>query len=145
MSDASDMLREFGDAVDAGRTSKIKESEPSHWAALDDAPTGPLTPGQVKCVSCQENERSRAASSPVDGLCTFCRDSGDVRLGHQFHFQAMIQGAHRGADGLYHDEEAPVEYEPFTITVRAWSLAAACAKLARLPLSAWKHAGEESV
>jgi hypothetical protein len=63
--------------------------------------------------------------------------------GHQFHFQAMIQGAHRGADGVYRDQPEPVEYEPFTITVRAWSLTSACAKLAHLPLSAWKHAGEE--
>lgn len=108
-----------------------------------DAPTGPLTPGQVRCISCQENERSRAASSPVDGLCTFCRASGDARFGHQFHFQAMIQGAHRGADGLYHDEEEPVEYEPFTLTVRAWDLQAACRRAAERPLTEWKHAGEE--
>jgi hypothetical protein len=108
-----------------------------------DTPTGPLTPGQVKCISCQENERSRAASSPVDGLCTFCRDSGDARRGHQFHFQVLVQGAHRGADGLYHDEVEPVEYEPFMLTVRAWNLAAACRRAAETPLGKWTPFREE--
>lgn len=107
----------------------------------DDAPTGPLTPGQVKCNSCRENERSRAAG--VDGLCDFCRASGDARRGHQFHFQVMVQGAYRGADGLYHDEVEPVEYDPFTLTVRAWSLAAACRRAAETPLDQWEHAGRE--
>jgi hypothetical protein len=108
-----------------------------------DAPTGPLTPGQVKCISCQENERSRAASSTADGLCTFCRDSGDARRGHQFHFQVMVQGAYRDGDGYYRDGAEPVEYEPFTLTVRAWNLQAACRRAAETPLAGWKHAGEE--
>lgn len=109
----------------------------------DEAPTGPLTPGQVKCVSCQENERSRAASSPIDMLCTFCRDSGDARFGHQFHFSVMAQRTYRGEDGLYHDDPDPVEYDPFILTVRAWSLAEACRKAADTPLRDWKIAGEE--
>lgn len=109
-----------------------------------DAPTGPLTPGQVKCTSCQEDERSRAAG--IDGLCTFCRESGDARLGHQFHFQVMVQRTYRSdEDGLYHDEEEPVEYEPITLTVRAWSLAAACRHAAETPLKdwTWKYVGEK--
>ena len=109
----------------------------------DDAPTGSLTPGQVKCISCRENDRTRAASSALDGLCHFCRDSGDARHGHQFHFQVMVQRAYRGEDGLYHDEEEPVEYEPFTLTVRAWNLAAACRKAAETPLPQWKPFAEE--
>jgi hypothetical protein len=109
----------------------------------DDAPTGPLTPGQVKCISCQENERSRAADSPVDGLCHFCRESGDARHGHQFHFQVCVQGAYRGTDGLYHDSAEPVEYHPFTLTVRAWDLAAACRRAAETPLAEWTQGGEE--
>lgn len=36
MSGASDDLREFGDMVDAGQGSKIREPEPSHWAEGDD-------------------------------------------------------------------------------------------------------------
>lgn len=104
-------------------------------------PTGPLTPGQVQCTSCQENERSRAAG--IDGLCRFCRASGEARLGHQFHFQVMIQGAHRNTEGLYVDAPEPEEYDPFTLTVRAWNLQAACRKAAETPLAKWKHDGEE--
>lgn len=59
--------------------------------------------------------------------------------GHQFHFSVMVQGVYRGADGLHHDAPEPIEYTPFTITVRAWNLPDACAKAAQLPLAEWKH------
>lgn len=63
--------------------------------------------------------------------------------GHQFHFSVCVQGAHRDPEGIYRDEPEPVEYDPFTLTVRAWNLSAACERAAATPLSAWKHAGQE--
>jgi hypothetical protein len=71
------------------------------------------------------------------------RTGGRPEDGHQFHFSVCVQGAHRGADGLYHDESEPVEYEPFTLTVRAWNLAAACRRAAETPLAEWKPFREE--
>jgi hypothetical protein len=154
MSWPSDELREFGDAIDAGRTSKIKEPEPSAWQEYvheptglrfhgdPDAPTGPLAPGQVMCVDCRLDDRTRAASSPDDQLCHICRSGGDARNGHQFHFQVCVQGSYRVGDGPYQDAPEPEEYEPFTLTVRARNLAAACRKAAETPLAKWKHAGE---
>jgi hypothetical protein len=108
-----------------------------------DAPTGPLTPGQVMCVCCRLDDRTRAASSPDDQLCHVCRSGGDARNGHQFHFQVCLQPSYRVGDGPYQDAPEPEEYEPFTLTVRAWNLAAACRKAAETPLAKWKHAGEE--
>jgi hypothetical protein len=134
---------------------EIEEIQRDGWREFDrtaravnrlddpDAPTGPLTPGQIQCAWCQLDDRTRAATDPVDQLCHVCRSSGDARLGHQFHFQVMVQGAYRGTDGFYHDGAEPVEYEPFTLTVRAWDLPTACRRAAETPLADWKHAGEE--
>jgi hypothetical protein len=70
--------------------------------------------------------------------------SGDAWHGHQFHFQVLVQSAYLDGDGVYRDAAEPVEYEPFTLTVRAWSLSVACRKAADTPLHQWKHAEEES-
>lgn len=45
-----------------------------------DAPTGPLTPGQVTCVVCRLDDRTRAASDPKDGLCDVCREDTPNRI-----------------------------------------------------------------
>ena len=45
-----------------------------------DAPTGPLTPGQVICRVCQLDDRTRAASCPDDELCTVCREDTPNRI-----------------------------------------------------------------
>lgn len=44
-----------------------------------DAPTGPLTPGQVPCRVCQLDDRTRAATDPDDLLCTVCRANAPIR------------------------------------------------------------------
>lgn len=67
----------------------------------------------------------------------------ETEQGHQFHISVCIQPQYRVENGPLIDAEVPVEYEPFTITVRAWNLAEACAKAAQLPLRAWQHSGEE--
>lgn len=54
--------------------------------------------------------------------------------GHQFHFSVTTQ-----------PECADWVGEPFTLTVRAWSLSAACSRAAAVPLTGWTHPAEESV
>jgi hypothetical protein len=44
-----------------------------------DAPTGPLTPGQVMCRVCQLDDRTRAATDPDDLLCTVCHANKPIR------------------------------------------------------------------
>lgn len=84
-------------------------------------------------------------------LCPECQPDEDQpvalprrqELGHQFHFSVCVQGAYRDGDGVYQDAAEPVEYDPFTLTVRAWNLADACRMAAETPLSEWKHAEED--
>lgn len=45
-----------------------------------DAPTGPLTPGQVECRSCRLDDRTRAATDPGDLLCGVCRENASRRI-----------------------------------------------------------------
>lgn len=49
-----------------------------------DAPTGPLTPGQVPCRVCGLDDRTRAATDPDDMLCTVCRANEPLRRRKQF-------------------------------------------------------------
>lgn len=59
------------------------------------------------------------------------------RAGHQFHFSVACQGASSvvGDPNSYRDDDWTSE--PWTVTVRAWSLPEACRKAALLPLTAW--------
>jgi hypothetical protein len=101
-----------------------------------DAPTGPLTPGQVMCVDCRLDDRTRAATDDLKRLCDVCQEGGDARNGHQFHFSVRVQAAYRIPHGAYVD--APNEgSDAFLLTVRAWDLAAACRKAWHTELKDW--------
>lgn len=59
--------------------------------------------------------------------------------GHQFHFAVTVQGSYQiVGDPAYYDCEPDPPAEPFRLTVRAWSLAAACRMAARTPLHQWE-------
>lgn len=83
-----------------------------------------------------------AWDAPVDDCCPECGASVPPTAaeavpsaeGHQFHFSVTVQG--EGADWVG---------EPFRVTVRAWSLSAACTKAAAIPLAGWTHPVEEEV
>lgn len=74
------------------------------------------------------------ATSPSAHCGGHYAETGTVgtREGHQFHFSVATQG--EGADWIG---------EPFAVTVRAWSLSAACTKASAIPLADWTHPPED--
>jgi hypothetical protein len=59
--------------------------------------------------------------------------------GHQFRFAVTVQGSYAvGDDPQHYDSDPDTESEPFRLTVRAWSLAAACRVAAQTPLHQWE-------
>lgn len=58
--------------------------------------------------------------------------------GHQFHFSVTIQGSYAiVGDPRHHDADPDSISDPFRLTVRAWSLPAACRVAAATPLHQW--------
>lgn len=63
---------------------------------VDNAPTGPLTPGQVPCRECQLDDRTRAASDPDDLLCDVCREDTPNRVR-----QLMLEDLRHALENLF--------------------------------------------
>lgn len=82
------------------------------------------------CATCKQWYSTAEPHSCVGGL-----DEG-----HRFTLTAVSRGSFRMQDGPHFD--ADWSSEPWTLTVRAWSLRAALRKAAELPLSAWDR-GED--
>lgn len=61
--------------------------------------------------------------------------------GHQFHFSVTLQPNYTLSGDSHWFDSAEVT-EPFTVSVRAFSLSEACMKAAELPLAAWKIPGD---
>lgn len=67
----------------------------------------------------------------------------DPSKGHQFRFAVTVQGSYQiVGDPMYYDCDSDPAAEPFTLTVRAWSLAAACRIAAQTPFHQWEHPGD---
>lgn len=65
--------------------------------------------------------------------------------GHQFHFAARVQGSYAiVGDPRHYDCNPDTMAEPFTVTVRAWSLPEACRKLGEMPFVAWTPPAESA-
>ena len=71
------------------------------------------------------------SETPPEGVL-----GGTPADGHQFHLSVKIGGSYRVGSGPHQD--APDDgLEPWTLTVRAWSLRAALRAAAEAPLDAW--------
>lgn len=65
-------------------------------------------------------------------------DPGPPSSGHQFHFAVTVQGSYTvDGDPEHHDSDPDTVSEPFTLTVRAWSLTATCKTAALVPFHQW--------
>lgn len=61
-------------------------------------------------------------------------------MGHQFRFAVTVQGSYSiEGDSKHYDSDPNTISEPFTLTVRAWSLPEACRVAAAIPFHEWKH------